>query len=511
MADEKYILGIDIGTTSVKGCIVSQSSRQVVSRQVKDSRAGGVPSELGVEGNKQDAPTILSALYNCLSRLPKDQLRNVSQIGICGQMHGVMLWDGEAIASVGPKHAENVASGALTDQRLEVPSGSVSHVYTWQDSRCSPEFLRSLPKPRSSHLRVASGFGCATLFWKQRYQPEKLQNSPFTQAGTVQDFIVALLCGLSHPVMSVQNAASWGYFDTEAMSWETDLLAEDGFPVHLLPPTVVASGSVAGHLVNSWYGIPAGTPVGAALGDLPCSVLATLVGETDAVMNVSTSAQLAFVMPEGYRPVPFMATEDTGSPGTGPSLETVEYFPYFDGRYLSVAASMNGGNVLAAYVAALQRWVGELSGGKHGVPQAKVWECILKLGEAEEGKTSSMKIQPLLFGERHCPERRASIEGIGPSSLGLGPITKALCVGLVDNIHRMMPQEKLLASGVKRLLGVGSALARNKILQSCVRERYELRSSSEGEEGAGEQLEVVFTSAGDAAFGAALAMLPKLA
>ncbi|XP_071447302.1 sedoheptulokinase-like isoform X2 [Hetaerina americana] len=460
---------------------------------------------LGVEGNKQDAPTILSALYYCISRLPKDMLRHVSHIGICGQMHGVMLWDGDAIANVTARHAENIATGALTDQRLEVPHGSVSHVYTWQDSRCSPEFLRSLPQPQSSHLRVATGFGCATLFWKQRYQPQKLQNSPFTRAGTVQDLIVALLCGLPHAVMSVQNAASWGYFDTEAMSWETDLLAENDFPVHLLPPMVLKSGSVAGHLVNSWYGIPAGTPVGAALGDLPCSVLATLVSETDAVMNVSTSAQLAFVMPEGFHPAP-LSTLEEGSTG---SSEMVEYFPYFGGRYLSVAASMNGGNVLAAYVAALQRWVGELSGGKHGVPQAKVWECILKLGEAEEGASSTMKIQPLLFGERHCPEHRACIEGIGPSSLGLGPITKALCVGLVDNIHRMMPKEKLLSSGIKRLLGVGSALARNKVLQSCVKERYEqVVKGSDGEQ-IESHLEVIFTSAGDAACGAALAMMPK--
>lgn len=501
MADDKYILGVDVGTTSVKACIISHATRQIVSRQVKDSRAGGVPSELGIEGNKQDAPTILSALYYCISRLSRDMLRSVTHIGICGQMHGVMLWDGDAIANVAVHHAENMASGALTDQRMEVPQGSVSSVYTWQDSRCSPEFLSSLPQPQSSHLKLSSGYGCATLFWKQRYQPQKLQNSSHNRAGTVQDFIVALLCGLPHAVMSVQNAASWGYFDTESMSWEKDLLKENDFPVHLLPLEVVQSGSVAGKLVNSWYGIPAGTPVSAALGDLPCSVLATIVSNTDAVMNVSTSAQLAFVMPEGFRPVPI--SQQCSKEGSIAS--PVQYFPYFGGRYLSVAASLNGGNVLAAYVAALQRWVGELSGGKHGVPQSKVWECILRLGEAEEGVNSSLKIHPILFGERHCPEERASVAGIGPSSLGLGPITKALCAGLVDNIHEMMPKEELLSSGVQRLLGVGSALARNKILQSRVKEKYGSPKSENEEDKP--QLEVVFTSAGDAAFGAALSML----
>lgn len=42
--------------------------------------------------------------------------------------------------------------------------GAVSHLVTWQDGRCSSGFLASLPQPES-HLRVASGFGCATIFW----------------------------------------------------------------------------------------------------------------------------------------------------------------------------------------------------------------------------------------------------------------------------------------------------------------------------------------------------------
>lgn len=48
--------------------------------------------------------------------------------------------------------------------------GAVSPLVTWQDGRCSSGFLASLPQPES-HLSVASGFGCATIFWflKNRY------------------------------------------------------------------------------------------------------------------------------------------------------------------------------------------------------------------------------------------------------------------------------------------------------------------------------------------------------
>lgn len=46
----------------------------------------------------------------------------------------------------------------------------VSPLVTWQDGRCSPTFLASLPLPQS-HVSLATGFGCATVYWylKNRY------------------------------------------------------------------------------------------------------------------------------------------------------------------------------------------------------------------------------------------------------------------------------------------------------------------------------------------------------
>jgi sedoheptulokinase len=52
-----------------------------------------------------------------------------------------------------------------------------------QDSRCTKEFLETLPKP-DSHLNVHSGYGCATIFWFQRNKPEKLEQ--YDRAATIQ-------------------------------------------------------------------------------------------------------------------------------------------------------------------------------------------------------------------------------------------------------------------------------------------------------------------------------------
>lgn len=92
------------------------------------------------------------------------------------------------------------------------------------------------------------------------------------------------------------------------------------------------------------------------MGDLQCSVLATIESLQDAVLNISTSAQLAFVV-ENYQP--------TSGP---PEPSAVEYFPYFENKYLAVAASLNGGNALATFVKMLQQWCMELG---FSVPQCK--------------------------------------------------------------------------------------------------------------------------------------------
>lgn len=91
MGDKKYILGMDVGTTSVKVCVFDPATKEVVAKQSKDT-AANIPSDQGVEGSKQDVPKIVSAVQVCVSRLPKEILRHVSKIGVCGQMHGVLLW-----------------------------------------------------------------------------------------------------------------------------------------------------------------------------------------------------------------------------------------------------------------------------------------------------------------------------------------------------------------------------------------------------------------------------------
>ncbi|XP_034942018.1 sedoheptulokinase-like [Chelonus insularis] len=457
----KYVLGIDLGTTSVKIVILSVDSKQIVAKQSKETQAN-VPSDLGIEGNKQDVPKILSAVHNCVSRLPKDLLKQVKSIGICGQMHGVALWK-----------TFNRLERESSPFKLDIDKDNVSHLYTWQDGRCDKDFLNTLPKSKS-HLPVHTGYGCATLFWFARNKPEKLEK--YNKCGTVQDLVVSLLTGSNEVAISTQNAASWGYFMTEEGQWETEEMMKAGFPVQLLPKIILKPGEVAGKLAQTWFGVPAGVPIGVALGDLQCSVLPLLKEPDEAVLNISTSAQLTYV-------------HSTFNPQSFTKLGNIEHFPYFDGKYLSVAASLNGGNTLATFVKTLQQWTMDLG---FSVPQSKVWEKLISLGQ-EDSAVSTMEIEPLLLGERYAPDKTASITGVTLDTLQLGSVFRALCSGVIRNLHNMMSLDLLKEKGIKRIVGNGSGLVRNSVLQKEVIRWY--------------KLPLELGNSGDAALGAALAAI----
>ncbi|KAK6317177.1 hypothetical protein J4Q44_G00125770 [Coregonus suidteri] len=245
-------------------------------------------------------------------------------------MHGVVFWK----AQTGCDWSGG-DSGQLFRPR------DTSQLITRQDVRCNSHFLSTLPNP-DLHLSIATGFGCVTISW-----PGFL--SDFTVAGTNHEYVVSMLSGSeSCAMMTGQNAASWGYFNIATNQWNIDILKDAGFPVHLLPECV-PSGCMAGQTCCEWHGVHANTPVGAALGDFQCSDYSCMTDWTDAVLNISTSAQLTYAMPLDFTP-----------PNIPDPTSSISYLLYFDGSYLVVAASLNGGNVVATLVGMLSGWMNEL-------------------------------------------------------------------------------------------------------------------------------------------------------
>ncbi|KAL7986896.1 hypothetical protein Chor_005815 [Crotalus horridus] len=211
---------------------------------------------------------------------------------------------------------------------------------------------------------------------------------PYTAAGTIQDYVVAMLCGREKPQMSVQNAAAWGYF----------------------------------------------------------------------ILNIGTSAQLAVPLPPGFQPV---EAPDPRSP--------VQYFPYFDNRYLAVAASLNGGNVMAAFVKMVAGWMAELG---LEVSESDVYRPMIEAGLSQA--ESRLRVCPTLFGERHAPTILASVTDIAASDMSLGHVVRSLCRGVIQNLHSMLPSGNLKEAGAKRIVASGSGLCRNEVMKQEAEKTFAL-------------------------------------
>ncbi|KAJ0004291.1 hypothetical protein NQD34_010505 [Periophthalmus magnuspinnatus] len=432
-----YILGIDLGTTSVKAVLLESGTRVVVASYSMQTSSDIIDSS-DIKANEQDTGRIIDTLNQCIQKLPADKLKHVLRIGLSGQMHGVLFW--------------KARSGCDWSSRNCFIAKNTSQLITWQDQRSNNDFLSTLPKP-NSHLSLATGFGCVTIFWFLKHRPTFLEE--FTAAGTIQDYVVSMLCGLERCVMTPQNAGSWGYFNTSNNQWNLEILESAGFPTRLLPECV-PSGVLAGNTCMDWHGISAGTPVGAALGDFQCSVYSCMNTSTDAVLNISTSAQLSHAMPLGFTPP---SSPQTNSP--------ISYFPYFDSSYLAVAASLNGGNVVAMFVDMLMKWMSELGAE---MPKSSIYEKLI--GYALTQDTSDLNVLPTILGERHSPLLLGQVTHISPSNLSLGHVTRALCNGIISNLTSMMPAAYLHKVGVTRVVGSGTALACNQVLRQEVERAF---------------------------------------
>lgn len=151
-----------------------------------------------------------------------------------------------------------------------------------------------------------------------------------------------------------------------------------------------------------------------------------------------------------------------------------------------------GGNALAAFVSALQSWLVDL--GIPSVPsEGEVYTKLLNC--ASKRTSTTLKMKPTLWGERHAPDQRGQVSLVSPENSSLGDITASLCRGIVENLHEIMPREFLVSCGVQRVVGIGTALERNRVLQKLVEQVL--------------GFPLVMSEGRDASYGAALALLSR--
>jgi len=205
-----YTLGIDIGTTTIKVCIVEQ--RVILkSHSLKHKSDILFNDESSKHYSEQDPVKIIHTLDECLHEVLYD-LPNVAKIAITGQMHGVLLWKATIPEKLNYPNLFSVFNNTVLKS---------TNLITWQDQRCDKEFLKSLPSS-PSHCNLSTGYGIATMIWLNKNNANPTDE--FDYCGTIMDFIVWMFTQCEAVVTSSHNACSWGYYDIESSQWEVEQL-----------------------------------------------------------------------------------------------------------------------------------------------------------------------------------------------------------------------------------------------------------------------------------------------
>ncbi|KHN81575.1 Sedoheptulokinase [Toxocara canis] len=285
-------VGIDLGTTSVKVCAVDASG-SVVEEKTENHNAW-IKTDSS-EHREQDAEKIFKTVIGILSSM-RTTLQSVHTVAITGQMHGVVIWNGESLAK-----------GKLC----------CSPLITWMDSRVPQQFISSLPRWELGD--VHSGYGMATLAW---LSSKSLIEPGWNCCGTIMDMFGCYIARLRTSLMGIQNAFSWAYCNRKCQ-WT---LTGDIIPSSLLP-RIVPTGTVIGSVLSEHVALPLGARVVASLGDLQATVY--------PLLTANSAGNDVFPSP--------LLTE-----------------PFFDDCQLVTAASMNGGSAVHLLAEKIVEWASAL-------------------------------------------------------------------------------------------------------------------------------------------------------
>ena len=335
------LLGIDLGTSSIKVAIVADdgSVREVASESysVDSPQPGWAES---------DPAAWWLATRKAVGGLDVANLREVEAIGLAGQMHGVVLTSED--------------SRALRPAILWADGRSDQELNSYR--ALDPGLLRRLGNP------LATGMAGPSLLWIKSHEPSVYESARW--ALQPKDWLRMQVTGLA--LAEATDASATLLYDLEHETWSQDLLQQLDLRPALLPE-IVGSYARAGGLTDRAaheLHLDPRIPVAAGAADAAASLVGHGVVEPGPVLlTIGTGAQLASVRAD-MRPDPTRRTH---------LYRTIEA-----GKWYSMAAILNAGLAL--------EWVRNL----FGVGWGELYGSAAQAAPGAEGVT----FLPYLVGER---------------------------------------------------------------------------------------------------------------
>ena len=342
------LLGIDIGTSSIKGMLMEEDGKIV---SVKSS---GYPVEIPRAGWAQQDPALWwEGLCDVLAQMRQERpdiLDGVRGIGFSGQMHGLTAVDREG--------------------------NPVCPAIIWMDQRATGELgeirekISAGEQGRILHNRVFNGFALASLLWMKNQ--DRGTYDRIYRVFQPKDYIRYRLTGQMGTDYSDASASLM--LDVGKREWAWELLEKLGIDGSLLTP-IGGSWEIAGAVTRKaagQTGLPEGIPVVYGAGDQQAQSIGNgAVREGRMISNIGTGAQVsAFSASDFY----------------DPELRTHTFCHAVPDAYTIYGAMLTGGMSL--------NWM------KNQILREDSFEKLGQMAETVEPGSGGLVFLPYLSGER---------------------------------------------------------------------------------------------------------------
>lgn len=387
-----YLLGIDIGTSSVKALLL-QSDTGATLGSVTQEYAVLQPQPGYAEQNPADWWN--AVIYTVRGALEQADISTdgIKGIGLSGQMHGVVC--------------------------LGVDRQALRPAIIWADTRSKPQVDDLLARIDTQTMAQhapgppAAGFMGSTLMWLMQHEPQTLANTDIVLLP--KDFVRLQLTG-EMGTDPADAAATW-LFDVSNGRWSEQLVAWCGLETRYLPP-VVPSAAIAGTVTAQaaeTLGIPAGIPVIAGCADQCAQALGYGLSEPGtALVTIGTGGQV------------FMPLTSAQS---DPQMRFYVFNHALPGRWYAAAATLAAGLSL--------RWLRDMLGL---TDRPDAYAHLSRLASDVPPGADGLVFLPHLAGER-TPHMDPLASGL---FLGLrlhhhaGHMARAIMEGVTFTLHECL-------------------------------------------------------------------------
>ncbi|MGP3696599.1 xylulokinase [Rhodobacter sp. NSM] len=267
-------IGLDLGTSGLKGILIDDSQRVLA-----EATAPLTVSRPHKGWSEQSPADWIAAAEAVMDQLSAQGLSGVKGIGLSGQMHGATLLD-------------------ASDEVLRP-------CILWNDTRSHAEAAALDADPRFRAVTgniVFPGFTAPKLVWVERNEPAIRER--VARVLLPKDYLRLWLTG--EHVAEMSDAAGTSWLDVGARDWSEELLAATGLTRDAMPRLVegsAVSGELRPALAARW-GLSPGVVVAGGGGDNAASAVGVgVVRAGEAFVSLGTSGVL-FAANDGYQPAP---------------------------------------------------------------------------------------------------------------------------------------------------------------------------------------------------------------